>query len=245
MITAITLTGDRPLAFGLCFKWMQNQVIKPDQWIVVDDGKEPIQDTFGFEYVRREPKINDPKHTMLLNLNEAVSRIQFSKILIIEDDEYYHPNYIKEMSTRLDKYEIVGIGQSKYYHLPTGGWVSHKNFNHASFAQTGFKNTVLPEISRLLAWQDMFIDAKLWARYFKDYKQNKYECIMANGRGLIFSEQDTPLYCGIKGLPGRSGIGIGHRESIYHAFDDPSRSILRRWIPENYQDYLDVLERTK
>ena len=42
MITVITPTGDRPLAFSLCRKWIFNQTIKPDQHIIVDDGKIPM-----------------------------------------------------------------------------------------------------------------------------------------------------------------------------------------------------------
>jgi len=45
IITAITPTGDRPLALALCQQWMDAQTVRPDQWIVVDDGKIPYKST--------------------------------------------------------------------------------------------------------------------------------------------------------------------------------------------------------
>jgi hypothetical protein len=154
-ITAITPTGDRPLAFELCKRWMAGQTRKPDQWIIVDDGKEPIPRFVDrdfnplelFCYVRREPRRDDPSFTLDLNLKAALPHIDGDKILIIEDDEYYAPGYIAEMARRLDSFEVVGICQSKYYHLPTGGYRQIGNTGHASLAETGFRKSFLPFFS--------------------------------------------------------------------------------------------------
>ena len=86
MITAITPTGDRKLASDLCRQWMQNQTVKPDQWIVVDDGKQPISKPPGADYIYRKPERGEPRFTMLLSLKMALSRVKGDKILIMEDD---------------------------------------------------------------------------------------------------------------------------------------------------------------
>jgi hypothetical protein len=234
MITAITPTGDRLLAFSLCRRWMENQTRQPDQWIVVDDGKMPmsgpsLRDTEnGFEYVRREPRLTDPKFTLADNLRTAIPHIKGNKILIIEDDEYYAPGYVATMARYLDKYEVVGIGRSRYYHLPIGGYAVIGNMDHASLAETGFRRSFLPEFRQILTPGKLYIDFAIWRKAKIRHK------------GFIFRDEKAPLYVGIKGLPGRNGIGRGHDERLYKYFDK-DRRILKKWIPRDYQIYLEVL----
>ena len=67
-ITIITPTGDRPLASGLLRDyWMKNQTIKPDQWIIVDDGINTFDTSLlpdYAEYIKREPTINPFIHSI-------------------------------------------------------------------------------------------------------------------------------------------------------------------------------------
>jgi hypothetical protein len=243
-LTAITLTGDRPEAFGFCQQWMHSQTRRPDQWIIVHDGKNPLRQEGTGKYYYRLPQPDDPQHTMILNLQEAVQYITGDAILIFEDDEYYAPRYIEEMAQRLEQYEIVGIGRSKYYHLPTGGYIRHNNLGHASLAQTAFRTSLLPEFSTLIPG-DMFLDIRLWklingpaAPICNARNYAEMERISENGRGIIFDDgEDYCLYVGMKGLPGRNGIGSGHNEKTYRNIDK-DRSMLRRWIPDNYKAYL-------
>jgi len=228
-ITCITPTGDRPLAFALCQQWMLHQTVKPDQWIVVDDGKIPLTPTYAMQYVRREPRPDDPKYTLGRNLAAAIPLISGDKIFIIEDDEYYAPSYIEEMSRHLDRYEIVGIANSKYYHLPSGSHRMIGNNEHASFAQTSFRKSFLPILEKLLTGS-VYLDMRLWRA--------------AGNRGYLFVDTQKPLYLGIKGLPGRAGIGGGHRLSIYDSNKDTAdRPILKKWVPQDYKIYLDILNR--
>lgn len=232
-ITCITPTGDRPLAFALCQRWMMRQTMQADQWIVVDDGRNPAEPSVPMEYVRREPRGDDPKCTLAVNLREALPRITGNKILVIEDDEYYAPGYIAEMSRRLDVYELVGICRSKYYHVPTGGYMTNGNGGHASLAETGFRASFLPVVSSCIGKgiDIHWLDTQLWR--------------IANSSGSrnfhLFVDLDEPLYVGIKGLPGREGVGIGHQTRAYRTRDGVNREILKRWIPRDYQVYLDYL----
>ena len=230
-ITAITPTGDRPLAFALCQQWMRHQTRQPDQWIVIDDGKTPMKPSVPMEYIRREPQPDDPKHTLILNLKTAVPLIKGDKIVVIEDDEYYAPEYMTKMALGLDRHEVVGIGRSKYYHLPSGGYSKIGNTAHASLAETGFRSSFLPEFKELLERNNVYLDMDIWKRANQ------------NGRGFIFVDNDkNPLYVGIKGLSGRAGIGRGHDSALYR--DNPldnSRKTLRQWIPKDYAVYMDIL----
>ena len=229
MITAVTPTGDRPLAFELCKHWMEQQTVKPDQWIVVDDGKVPMRSSPMMNYVRRAPQPSDPEHTLNLNLRTAIPHIKGEKIIIIEDDEYYAPKYIETLSKELDGHEVVGISRSKYYHLPTGGQAHHANTIHASLAQTSFRSSFLPALAHLTSHRiKHYIDICLWQK------------ALAEQKGYLFVDEPS-LYAGIKGLPGRPGIGIGHQESMYGGRRDTARDTLKKWVPKDWQVYLDIV----
>jgi glycosyltransferase involved in cell wall biosynthesis len=246
MITCITCTGDRSISFGLLQFWMANQTVKADQWIVVDDGKTQAKVNSDCEYVRRLPQKSDPKFTMLLNLEEAFKYIQGDKILFIEDDEYYASNYIEKIAKSLDEYEIVGIGRSKYYHLPALRWYKHRNMGHASLAQTGFTRNFFNEAKSCLRG-DLFFDIRLWRKVngFEADKltlsPDKNNFISKDHRGFIFDDFDESIYCGMKGMPGRKGIGIGHNEKNCY-FPDKDRKVLKSWIADanDREKYLQI-----
>jgi len=229
-ITAITPTGDRPLAFALCKHWMEMQTVQPDQWLVIDDGEVPLKPSPGMDYIRRKPTSHDPKHTLNVNLQAALPLIRGSKIIIIEDDEYYAPRYIETLSKKLDSFEVAGISNSKYYHLYSGASARHANTLHASLAQTSFRNSFLPAAAHLLNTKlKHYIDICIW------------QIALAGGRGYLFLDEPEMLYVGIKGLPGRPGIGVGHKITMYGNSRDTSRALLKKWIPKDYNIYLDVI----
>lgn len=228
-ITAITPTGDRPLAFALCQLWMKNQTRQPDQWLVIDDGNTPSDYLMRpMEYIRRTPQPLEPKPTLLVNLATGIPLIRHEQIIFIEDDEYYAPEYIETMAGALAQHQVAGISHSKYYHLPSGKYLQIGNGSHASLAQTGIRYSFLPEFNPLLRG-DTYLDMRIWKQ--------------AGPRGFLFRDQIRPLYLGIKGLPGRPGIGAGHGEKLYRA-KDADRSILKRWIPRDHGIYLDIAKGT-
>jgi len=232
ILTLITPTGDRPLAFALCQNWIRKQTLQPNQWIVVDDGKVPLKPYVPMQYVRREPQPDDPKHTLVLNLKTAMPLIKGDKIMIIEDDEYYAPEYLEEMACRLNQHEIVGIGRSRYYHLPSGNYSRLPNITQASFAEMAFRSSFLPEFKKFLNG-GQYIDIIIWRNIDKK-------------RRFVFIDNGKPLYVGMKGMPGRHGIGGGHDKNhrIYRCHHcDESRKILNSWIPDKdaCNTYMDII----
>jgi len=169
----------------------------------------------------------------------ALPLIKSNKIIIIEDDEYYAPKYVAEMATLLDQYIVVGIGNTKYYHLFSGGNYRHRNIDHSSLAQTAFRDSFLLEFKEILNTnvEEPRIDKHIWRK------------IRGGDRGFIFIEdKKNPLYVGIKGLPGRPGV-IGHdpESRPYHrrrCSPDRSRRRLRDWIPEreDFGIYMDIIK---
>jgi hypothetical protein len=220
MITLITPTGDRPEVFELCRKWIRFQTKQPDQWIVVDDGYTPMPEELrtGVEYVRREPKEGEG-HTLTLNLKMAVPLIKGDKILIIEDDDWYGPNYIETMDRFLSKSALVGECFARYYHVPTMRHRRIGNNKHASLCQTGFTKALLPYFVKCLEG-DPYVDARFWA--------------MCGNQGHVFSDTEDKLHlqCSMKGLKGRKGIGTGHDESARYYLPDNHIANLIAWVGE-------------
>lgn len=251
--TVITATGDRPLCFSLLKKWMAAQTCQPACWVIIDDGKIPMKES---EYndlpnyvtlLRRNPRPDDPKHTLNINLMAALPYVEGEFIIFCEDDEYYAPEYLATMSNYLKEYEVVGVCKSRYYHLPSSKYYIHPNYDHASLAQTGLRTSFIEDFKQLLVG-DPFIDMRIWKKV-----SNKNELMWGkaqfrtrgqeiNGkRGYLFDDAvgNRYIYVGMKGMVGRDGIGSGHKGMGTPDFD---HSILRKWIPteEHFQTYLEM-----
>jgi len=244
MITVIIPTGDRPLAFALCQKWLLMQSRQPDQIIIVDDGKTPIPPIIPCDYIRREPLPGDPPHTLNLNMLEALKHVKHDHIIIFEDDEYYGPDYLAEMEKWFPYGELIGIGYSKYYHLPSGGYSRHENAFHASWAQSAFRSSMIPRVRLCAQGKDRhYLDVRVWRSIGGEVMPGT----LAPGgkkigtKGYLFDDSKMSLYVGMKGLPGRPGIGAGHKASMYNQRDDANRSVLKKWVPQDYSTYIDVL----
>jgi hypothetical protein len=214
---------------------MANQVVAADQWIVVDDGRVPcawiLKPRNLLDYVTRAPRVGD-EPTLNANLREAIQRVKGTRVVIIEDDEYYAPDYIAQMNIRLNNFEVVGLCRTRYYHIPSGGYFVHSNLRHASLAETAFRQDFLATFATFLtADVRPFLDTRLWGAIIHE-----------RSRAHLFTDSEIhPLYLGIKGLSGRAGIGVGHSADRYRQFDT-TRGVLKRWVPRDFSIYLDIIE---
>ena len=223
-ITLVTPTGDRPLAFRLCEQWMSKQSITYNQWIVVDDGIDPTEFTMGQQYIRRERKAYDPPHTLHLNLLEALPHIEYDNVFIIEDDDYYRPNYLETYSEWLERNHIVGQGEAIYYSVVDKSWHQHKNTKHCSLCQTAFKSLNLSILEDICAKGPKFIDVNLWR--------------LAAGRKKI--DTSLPKLCiGMKGMPGRQNLAC---KNPHFVNSDLDLSKLDEIIPDSdvYKNFLQM-----
>lgn len=243
-ITALTCTGDRPVCLGLLSKWIANQTMQVDQWLVIDDGKEPFMPSLDCDYIYRKPEENEQGQTLNINIKTALPHIAGDIILFMEDDEYYAPDYVKTMVEKIQHYNIVGICKSKYYHMPTRTYFAHRNCGHASLAQTAIRKETLPILEEVLNG-DAFIDIRLWERLCNGNPENKQfiknfntQGTVVNNQAVLFHDGDEDcLYVGMKGMPGRAGIGSGHKGIGRH---DSRGAILRKWMPIDCEKYLAI-----
>lgn len=232
MITIITPTCDRPEAFALCQFWMSRQTYSGElQWIVVDDGTKPACTTMGQEYIRREPgKIGH--HSLKENLLEALPHVRGDIVLIIEDDDYYAPNYIETMVSQVSKRSIAGEVGSKYYYLKDRGFVYNNEHNHASLCRTAFCSSLIPQVKSIIesmSTSSWLVDWELWW---------KLDC----DKNLLPSNETGKSICvGIKNLPGKPGPTHTHNTQRGRFNLDSSFNRFKDWLGEDwifYKKYL-------
>lgn len=217
MITLLTPTGGRPEAFALCEHYMSRQSVRPDQWIVVDDCEIHTTLTRGQVSVRVEPFWEPGQMTLPRNIKaglETALGIGSDVVIIIEDDDWYHPDYIKTVMDRLNEVSLAGEGKAKYYNVRTHRSIVHRNTRHASLCQTAFRSECIPEIINLIDRNpcQKYLDLDIWKLNFsKRVWRDKTTCV------------------GIKGMPGRGGIGYGHDDQRGDKDSQPFR-LLKEWI---------------
>jgi hypothetical protein len=225
MMTLITTTGARPEAFLLCQKWMKAQTYKGAVlWIIVDDGPEPQPIKFKrpkwtIEVVRPEPLWEPGHNTQARNLRCALDRVNSDdKVLIIEDDDYYAPTWIEQVDSALEKAELVGETRARYYNIRTKIYKQLENKGHASLCATGMRGGAVETLRSVCRPSIKFIDLLLWQAH-----SNKH----------LF---EGHLTVGIKGLPGRGGIGMGH-DKKFTGYIDHGGKILQEWVGNAAKDY--------
>jgi len=231
-VSVITPSGGRPFAFSLCHLYVKRMADLHDgeiQWIVVDDCN-PIEverlesDSIEINRVFPRPLWQAEHNTLARNLLAAIPLIKHPKIIIIENDDWYSPVYLKQMIESLEVAEVVGEVPSYYYHIPGKRYRNMDNVFHASLCQTALRATALPILQTICETGASFIDVRFW----KECLNRKLSNVMLRTRNCI----------GTKGLPGRPGIGAGHRLS--HGANwrpDPDLNVLRSWIGEDVQFY--------
>lgn len=214
MICLITATGGRPDQFAMCMAFMKRQTYKGEVvWIIIDDVM-PVS-TSGVKSDFREDWIiikGHPKPSWLVGQNTQFRNMLMATkallgnyspediegIFIIEDDDYYKPDYLEKMMTRLDGYEIAGEINSLYYNVYHRSYFAWGNVLHASLFQTAFKPSIIPYLDKVCLnpspYPNYYIDVQLW----HEATRNKN----------LFKADNLAI--GIKGMPGRAGIGAGH-----------------------------------
>lgn len=243
IVSIITCTGNRPEAFSLCKKYVERQTFKGTiQWVVIDDGKDAILDAGTLtrknatvDTVRAlrtwEPGLN----TQRFNMEQALRAVTGDYIFIFEDDDWYHPEYIERMLFLLKKYPLVGEGNSKYFNIKARAWKEMRNTRSSSLSQTALHKSIMPLLKDAINSGEFFFDIHLW--------RNAYEKKIDS---LIFT--DKQLSVGMKGLPGRDGLGTGHKVNSNvneRWFPDPKFTKLEEWVGKDVDSYRKFVQAAK
>ena len=198
---------------------MHQQDFKGDiQWIVVDDCWPETPCTLGQTIIHPRPSWEPGRNTQMRNMLAAFPLIEGEAVMIIEDDDYYAPDYLSAMLDRLDAAPLVGEAETIYYHVGIPGYTINRNTRHSSLFQTAFKRELIPEVETICRRLPRFADIELWREI----------------GGRVFQQSLSSI--GMKGLPGRPGIGIGHKRQRGW-IQDPEFKTLRKWIGEDAEAY--------
>lgn len=215
MLTLLTATGARPEAWAICERLMARQTYAgPVRWVIVDDGPVAQPVTFQragwtLEVVRPQPYWEAGQNTQARNLAAGLEAIgPDESVVVVEDDDYYAPGYLADMARWLERRPLVGEMRARYYNIATGRGREMGNVRHASLCSTGVRAEGLRAFRAAVAKADKFIDLTLW-------------------RSLPGRLYSTRHVVGIKGMPGRGGIGCGHHD------DFGGNVRLRDWIGED------------
>lgn len=226
MLTLLTATGARPAAWALCERWMARQDYSgPVRWIIVDDGPEPQPVTFrrdGWQLVlvRPSPHWAPGQNTQARNLLKGLAAVDpADNLAIIEDDDWYAPDWLSAVAAELQHAELVGEHRARYYNVQQRRGRQLVNTGHASLCSTAMRGSALQDFADACRARPKFIDLELWRRP-RDRR-------LFGGHRVV----------GIKGLPGRGGIGMGH-DPEFRGEADASGALLRDWIGEDAEVYL-------
>lgn len=224
-LSLITCTADRPWAMARAEFQMARQTLQPDEWIVADDGAEAAQLTLGQTHLRRK---RDGEGALSLgrNMLAALEAVTGGLIVVIEDDDWYHPEYLATCVRNLQSCQATGDPLQRYYNVAQRRYVVMNNRGSA-LCQTAFRRALLPLMRQAaeeaLSVNQYGIDARFWAK-------------LSPSQYRLQAEQQT---VGMKGLPGRSGLGIGHRPDRRRAWQDDQHGVLlRSWIGADADVYL-------
>ena len=206
-VTIFTPTGDRPASLMRQKRYIQRSIIPKTwnvNWLVVDDGVVPFNPG-DCEYRRREPDGNSSLERQV----KFVGNLDTDYVLIWEDDDWCSPHRIRNQIKLLHKSQkhLHGYSCGVYYHIPSQGYRKMQNGDHASFCETAMTAVLwnrFVEIYLSTVGKKVFLDLELWG-VFRQYG--------------VLTPNEPRVSLGLKGLPGRNGLGGGHTPEFAYEKD--------------------------
>lgn len=202
--------GDRPELLKNCLRMMDAQTLQPDIIELVDfkptDQKKDITKRYRIGYDRLRNKGLDA-------------------IALIENDDWYHPEYLETMINEWLKNKkpvLLGTNYTIYYHILIKGYYTFNHFTRASAMNTLIK----PDQD--IKWcpdHEVYTDIFLW-EYFKRQMP------------VTFKPQKH-IALGIKHGEGACGGNFHTSKMHRYVNDDEDFSFLKETIdPESYKFYM-------
>lgn len=198
--------NDRPRLLENCLGMMERQTLKPDVISVIDyPPTGPARDIT----------------TRYRKGYDFLSGYDFDCILLIENDDWYAPDYIEYMVgewERAGRPDIFGTNYTIYYNLGLRAYFTMEHFSRSSAMSTLIK----PKL--FIRWpqaEDPYTDIHLWKQI----------------RGVTF-RPDRHICLGIKHNTGLTG-GMGHSDRLHRFVNkDPGHEWLRSVLdPQAFKFY--------
>ena len=210
-IALLTPSGGRPRQLELCRRMIAAQ--------------DMVESTTHYASINETLTLAQNLYLLL----DTAERAKPDAYLVVEDDDFYPSGYVGLMAARFAMgYDIVGSERTRYYHVPTRGFRTHAHPGRSSLCATGFSASAMPKVRAVIeaSLGERFLDIAVW---------NEAASGALGWACLI----DDSTMVGIKGLPGRAGIGVGH-DPRHYADHDADGSVLLEWVgPEFAATYLE------
>lgn len=240
-IHLITPTGARLEALTLLVRYMQRQTVTDWRWTILDDCEPATAIEAAFpqsidsriEIYRPAWRWKPGKNTQNMNMRALIDRafaVGFDLLFVIEDDEWYSSRYLESMIERHRATDmLIGQTQAHFYNVRLRHARILPNFEHTALCRTAVNSAgarLMHEVFSMPQWpQGEHGDRVMWN-------------ICPSNQKNLFT-LDRPLNVGIKGMPGRDGIGTGHDRIKRDKIADPKLKLLRNWIGRDADAYAD------
>jgi hypothetical protein len=202
VVYLITPTGGRQKSLNLLAMYIERQTYQgPMTWLVCDDCDPPSflpHMRCAVEVIRPPWRWGKGDNTQSRSLCALLDRVpDDADVIVMEDDDWYGPNYVQAQVDRLRAYELVGEGPTIYFNPVANRWRRMPRRNATSLCETAMKGAALSLFRKVAKNNRKMIDIRLW----QDFRGSK----------RIFERVNV---VGMKGLPGRGGIGVGHSKGF-------------------------------
>lgn len=148
--------GDRPEFLQNCVKQIECFTLQPTEVFCI--GHPPRSEEM--DLVER---VREGIH--------MAKQVGIDWVFIIENDDYYPPDYFERFAPYLEKYEFLGDDHTTYYHLKNKTYRTWHHPYRSSLFTTGFRISALNNFD----WppdNERFLDIKLW--HYAKYKKKKF-----------------------------------------------------------------------
>lgn len=232
-ITIVTPVHNRAKTWPFCEHWCQRAIANyagSVQWIISDDGTEPVTPTLGQIHLKH--KQFEPHNKALSinrNVKEALCFVDTEYVFFWEDDDWHSADYLTRYMELFDanpNANLIGEGNAIYYHVHEARYFIHSNMRHASLCQTAIR---WPEMLPILRTESNnpingYLDLRVWA------------ACPANNR---FVKANSDYTVGLKGLtPPNDGIGCGHSSDWQNYMLDSDFQVLKSKCGEDDAAYI-------
>lgn len=241
MIDILTPSGDRPVQFSLCIDWMRAQTFSgPVHWVIIDDSLYGHYDTptmpsnWQITHIKIHRDKLPERTSQGLNLHEGLLHVKYDNIVMVEDDDYYHPKWVELCNEHLSHCDIFSRENIIFYNLKNRTFwdKNYKVKNTSLMVQTAMKRKFVEDLKEICL-----------------HPENMYEiehCLWRLATNKFFLPKDGNEYViGIKGLLlGRSGMTKMHNQIL--PSHDPEYSYLKKTIGEiNANKYINLIAATQ
>ena len=237
-IALLTSSRDRADKLKLVIDCVNNQTLKPDIWVIVDDSKEALPSNFfdslviPYRYIHQRQIL--PTSTAW-NMSIALDSVKADMYVMFDDDDYYPPTYIENAISFFssDTDELIGNRRWPDYRLTDPSYRvrftgSHNDKPLSEWRQTLIKGENLK--------QQIF-------QLFRQYPTHTcQDCLLREK--LLTTDEHYHLYdfgeehssVGLKGYGDGKGVIEAHR-SPEGFTPDPDYKMLNKWMGDDIERY--------